>query len=294
MINYSGTWTFSLNWLGWFCLALPIAVILLVVLTHSRNRAATETRSASKLDSDLQQEIAKSKASEFPSSWVPPRLPASIIASIWTHRFFAGTTQQFVETRRYASMLATVTWNFNRAAPIIIAAAFMSLRDAGLILMSIEPRGMILDSFQRIRIEPTDLARSSSELPAIEGGLLYASLAFSEKRFGKSTEPPASLVVRDWIHKTQNRPSRWVVEVAINEGGKLGLYEPVVDERSRFLKLFGGGPKPVYSIPHLAACEDQAVACVSRWREFGDNEPELQQRLITEVAFGIDARQARG
>ena len=293
MINYSGSWTFSLNWLGWYCLGLPVALILLFVLTNSRNRKAAETRSASKLETDLQQEISRSAASEHSLSWTAPRLPASIIASIWTHRFFANTTQQFAETRRYATTLAAVTWNFNKAAPYIVAAAFMSLRDAGLIRMSMEPRGKVLDSFQRVRIEPTDLARSSSNLSAIEGGLLYASLAFAEKRFGRSTDPPAFSVVREWIHKTQNRPSRWVVEVAVQQGRELGLYEPVVDKRSSFRKLFGGGPKPVYSIPHLAACEDQAVSCVSRWREFGASEPELQQRLITEVAFGIDARQSR-
>jgi hypothetical protein len=294
LINSSDSWTFSLNWLGWWCLFLPVALILLVTLTNSSNRKAAETRSAAKFESDLQQEISRSKASEFSSSWVAPKLPASIIASIWTHRFFASATQEFEETRRYASTLAAVTWNFNRAAPLIVAAAFISLRDAGLIRMSMEPRGKVLDSFQRVRIEPTDLARTSSDLSTIEGGLLYASLAFAAKRFGKATDPPAFAVVRDWIHKTQNRPSRWVVEVAVQQGRELDLYEPVVDSRSGFRKLFGGGPKPVYSIPHLAACEDQVVACVARWREFGASEPELQQRLITELAFGIDARRARG
>jgi hypothetical protein len=291
-ISSSGSWDFSLNWVGWYCLFLPVALIVLFTMTHSRNRTAYELRSASKLETDLQQEISRSMASGFPSSWVAPRLPASVIASIWTHRFFASTTQQFAETRRFASTMATMTWNFNRAAPYIVGAAFLSLRDAGLIRMSMAPRGK-LDTFQRVRIEPTDLARSSSNLPAIEGGLLSTSLAFSEKRFGKSTEPAAYSVMREWIHKTQNRPSRWVVEVAVTEGRELGLYEPVNDPRSGFRKLFGGGPRPVYSIQHLAACEDQAVACVARWREFGASEPELQQRLITEVGFGIQARQAR-
>ena len=292
MINYSGSWTFSLNWLGWFCLALPIALILLVVLTHFSNRTAAETRSGSKLDSDLQQEIARSKASGFGSSWAAPRLPASVIASIWTHRFVASSTNEFVESRRYASTLA-MNWNYHRAAPYIAAVAFMSLRDAGLIRLSMGPRGKVLDSFQRVRIEPTDLARSSADLPAIEGGLLWATLAFAEKWIGKTTEPAAYSVVLEWIHKTQNRPYAWVVEVAAKEGQVLGLYEPMVDNRGGLRKLFGGGPRPAYSIPHLAACEDQAVACVSRWREFGGSEPELQQRLLTEVGFGINARQAR-
>ena len=295
MINYSGSWTwsFSLNWLGWFCLAFPFAMILLVVLTHSANRTAAETRSGSKLESDLQQEIERSRASGFVSSWAAPNLPASVIASIWTHRFIASSTDKFVESRRYASTLA-MNWNYNRAAPYIAAVAFMSLRDAGLIGISLQPRGRGLDSFQRVRIEPTELAHSSSGLPPIEGGLLAASLAFAEKWIAKTTGPSAYSVVRDWIRKTQNRPYKWVVEAAIKEGQALGLYEPVVDTRSGFRKLFGGAPKPAYYIQHLAACEDQVVACVSRWRDFGANEPELQQRLLAEVGFGINARQARG
>lgn len=68
--------------------------------------------------------------------------------------------------------------------------------------MSIEPRGIFFESFQRVRIEPTDLVLSRSDLPAVEGGLLLASLAFSDKRCGKSTEPSAYSVVREWIHVT--------------------------------------------------------------------------------------------
>jgi hypothetical protein len=293
--SYTGTWSFSIGaWAGWLCLALPIGLIVLVNVTHSRNKGAAEARSGFKLESDLQREISRSQASQWTSSWAAPRLPASVIASIWTSRFIASSTQKFVETRRYASMLGRTNWNFNPAAPYIVAAAFLSLRDAGLIRMSMEPRGKVLDSFQRVRVEPTDLARSRTDLPAVEGGLLSASLAFSNKRFGKSTEPAAYSVVQEWIHTTQNRPSRWVVEVAIQQGRELGLYEPVVDTRSGIRKLFGGGPKPVYSIEHLAACDDQVVACVAWWREFGANEPELQQRLMTEAAFGIQGRQNTG
>jgi hypothetical protein len=291
--SYSGSWSFSIGaWAGWLCLALPVGLIVLVNVTISRNKGAAEARSGFKLERDLQQEISISKASHWTSSWAAPRLPASVIASIWTSRFIASSTEKSVETRRYAWMLGMTNWNFNPAAPYIVVAAFLSLRDAGLIRMSVEPRGKVLDSFQRVRVEPTDLALSRSDLPSVEGGLLSASLAFSNKRFGKSTEPAAYSVVREWIHTTQNRPSRWVVEVAIQQGRELGLYEPVVDKRGGIRKLFGGRPKPVYSIQHLAACDDQVVACVARWQEFGANEPELQQRLMTEVAVGIQGRQA--
>jgi hypothetical protein len=292
-ITYSANWSFSIGaWAGWLCLAVPIGLIILVMRSHSKTKEAAEARSDLKLESDLQQEISRSKASQWAPNWTAPKLPASIIASIWTDRFVANSTQQAVEMRRYASTLRMMTWNFSRAAPYIVAAAFLSLRDAGFIRLSMEPRGMVLDSFKRVRVEPTELAVSRVDLPTVEGGLLLASLAFSHKRFGKSTEPAAYSVVGEWINTTQNHPSGWVVEVAVQQGRQLDLYEPIVDKRGRFRKLFGGGPKPVYSMQHLAACENQVAACVARWREFGANEPELQQRLITEVAFGIQGRQA--
>ncbi len=287
--TYSGTWSFSIGaWAGWLCLALPVGLIMLVTVSHSRSKQAAQERSELKLESDLQQEISRSKATPWAPNWAAPKLPASIIASIWTDRFVVD------EMRRYVSVLGMMTWNFRRAAPYIVAAAFLSLRDAGFIRLSMEPRSMVLDSFRRVRVEPTDLAVSRFDLPAVEGGLLSASLAFSNKRFGRSTEPAAYSVVREWIHTTQNHPSRWVIDVAVQQGRELELYEPMVDKRGRFRKLLGRGPKPVYSMQHLAACENQVVACVARWREFGSNEPELQQRLVTEVAFGIHGRQATG
>src|SRR6266851_1535781 len=77
--SYSGTWSFSLNWAGWLCLALPAALVILITLTHSRNRAAAETRTGLELESDLQQEVARSGSSDYAPSWKPPCYrPASL------------------------------------------------------------------------------------------------------------------------------------------------------------------------------------------------------------------------
>jgi hypothetical protein len=80
-------------------------LIFLVTLTHSRNKEAAGARSDLKLESDLQQEISRSKASQSASNWAAPKLPASIIASIWTDRFVPTSTQQAAELRRYATVL---------------------------------------------------------------------------------------------------------------------------------------------------------------------------------------------
>lgn len=126
--SYSSTWTFSIGaWAAWLCLALPVGLIILVTSTHSRNKGAAEARSGFKLESDLQHEISRSKTSQWASSRAAPRLPTSVMAPIWTDRFVANSMQDFAETRRYASMLGRTTWNFNRAAPYIVAAAFLSL-----------------------------------------------------------------------------------------------------------------------------------------------------------------------
>jgi len=81
--SYSSTWSFSIGaWAGWLCLALPVGLIILVIATHSRNKGAAEARSSFRLETDLQQEISRSKASQWTSTWEAPRLPASVMGSI--------------------------------------------------------------------------------------------------------------------------------------------------------------------------------------------------------------------
>ncbi len=53
----------------------------------------------------------------------------------------------------------------------------------------------------------------------------------------------------------------------------------------------GRSREPVYWFEHLAACDDQVAAFVSRWTEFSAQEPELKQQLLLEAEFGIRARQ---
>jgi hypothetical protein len=184
-----------------------------------------------------------------------------------------------------------MTWNYRREAPYIVAVAFLSLRDAGLIRMLVQPRRKVFNSFQRVRIERTDLALSSFDLGAVESGLLLACLDLAHRRFRKTTQPAVYSVVKEWILRTQDHPFQWVVGVAVTQGRDLGLYEPVIKKRAWYGKMVDH--KPVCSLEHLAACDDQAVECAAHWQEFAAGEPELQQTLLTEVAFGISARQAR-
>jgi hypothetical protein len=93
------------------------------------------------------------------------------------------------------------------------------------------------------------------------------------------------------MHESQDHPYEWVVGVAVQQGQELGLYQPINKKRTRFGRQVDG--KPVYSLEHLAACEDQVVAGAARWQEFAASEPELEKRLITEVSFAIHGRQAR-
>ncbi len=267
-----------------------VALIVFVSRVHSSSKEIAEAGSDLKFESDLQHEISRSRGLQVAPTWSAPKLPSSVIASIWTHRFIGSPFQPPAGVQRYASALKGRTWDYGREAPYIIAAAFLSLRDAGLIRMFVEPRGL-LDSFERVTVERTDLALDT-DMPAVEGGLLQACLDLAQKRFFKTTQPSASAVVRQWMGRPQNHPYRWVLEVATHQGRELGLYEPVIGKRGWF-----GRPrdeKPVFSMEHLAACEDQVFACVARWREFGVSEPELQQRLITDVSFAIDRTRPSG
>jgi hypothetical protein len=255
-------------------------VIAFFLFAHSGGKRFAETNADLKFESDLQQAISRANAGQAAPTWTPPKLPSSVIASIYAHRFIGTPTSPPTKPQRYEAGLRRMTWDYAREAPYIVAAALLSLRDAGLIGMSLEPRGKILDSFERVRVERTEQAVPTVEMPAVEGGLLLACLDLAHKRFLKSTEPSAHAVIREWIG-IQDHPYKWVLDTATYQGRQLGLYEPAIKKR--------GANPPVFSMDHLAACEDQVAACVNRWEEFGFNEPELQQRLITEASFGINS-----
>jgi hypothetical protein len=292
--DYSGTWTISLGpWAGWLCLAVPVAIIVLVLAGNSKNRQAAENTSDLKFEEDLKREIDRSKASPSPSTWNAPTLPSSVIASIWTQRFTISPARPPSEIQRYGSMLRRVTWDYRREAPLIVAVAILSLSDAGLIRMAIKPYSKHLNSLQRITVERTEQPLSTSDLPAIEGGLLLACLDLGHRRFRKVEQPSIFTLVGEWFHGTSDHPFQWVVEVAIQNGREVGLYQPVTKKRAWYGRMVED--RPVYALDHLAACEDQAAACVARWQQFAANERDLQQTLLGEVAFALSRRTtARG
>lgn len=267
--------------------AVLIAVIVFFLSAHSGGKRIAEAGADLKFESELQQAISRYKASQAAPTWTAPKLPSSVIASIYTHRFIGGPTSSPTQAQRYAAGLKRMTWDHAREAPYIVATALLSLRDTGLIGMSLEPHGKFLDSFERVRVERTDQALPTLEMSAVEGGLLLACLDLAHKRLLKSTEPSVSAVIREWMGM-QSHPYKWVLDAATYQGRQIGLYEPVIQKQGGFGKR--SDEKPVYAMDHLAACEDQIVACVARWEEFGIREPELQQRLITEVSFAINSR----
>jgi hypothetical protein len=273
-------------------LAIFVVVVWLISVIHYKQVRFAQQQSDLKFESDLQLAKSRSNESQLAPTWKPPKLPSSVIAAIWSNRFINSPTQYAAELQRHESTLKMLSWDYHREAPYMVAAAFLSLRDAGLIRLFVAPHGGLLDSDSRVRVERTDLALASADMPAVEGGLLLACMDLAHKRFGKTTQPAAYSVVREWIHKAMGHPYRWVRGVALQQGRELGLFEPTVKRRG-FGKLFGSSP-PVYSIEHLAACDDQVVASLARWEEIALNEPELQTRLIIEVAGGINARQESG
>jgi hypothetical protein len=284
--NCNSSWSFDTVWL------FPAVLVFAIVITwvRSSNTTAVDTIGDLKLESDLQREIARTTDSQWAPTWTAPKLPSSVIASIWTNRFVNRSTQPPSKIQRYASTLRSMTGDYGRAAPYIIGAALLSLRDAGLINISVDPRGKVLDSFHRVRVERTDMALPTVDMPAVEGGLLLAVLDLAHKRFRKEDQPAASSVVTEWIHQNQSNPSKWVAEVALQQGRELGLYEPVIKKRAWYGKMVDD--KPVYWVEHLAACDDQAVACAARWHDFEAAEQEVG-RLVTEVAFAVESRRER-
>lgn len=276
--------------IGWVLLATFLAVGIFIALAHSKGQQATETAADVKLESDLELARSRAKASQVAPTWTAPKLPPSVIASIWTSRLSSSSAQLGDSSKRDpTASLRFMTWNYSRKAPYILAAAFLSLRDTGLVRLLVEPHGHLLDPNTRVRVERTDMALTGLELPAIEGGLLLACLDMANKRFGKTTLPSANAVVNEWIHESKSHAFKWVLEYAAQQGQALGLYEPVIKKTG--LGKFVGSSPLVFSLDHLAACDDQVVAYVARWHEIAVSEPELQRTLLTEVAFGIYTRQ---
>ena len=275
---------------GSWILVAVLVVAIVITVARSNNRTAVDSIADQKLESDLQQEIARTKDSQWAPTWTAPKLPSSVIASIWTNRFVHRSPHPPSKMQRYASTLRTMTGDYGRAAPYIIGAAFLSLRDAGLINISVDPRGKVLDSFHRVRVERTDMALPTVDMPAVEGGLLLAVLDLAHRRFRKEAQPAAFSVVTEWIHQNEANPSKWVAGVALQQGRELGLYEPVIKKRAWYGKMVDD--KPVYSVEHLAACDDQALVCAARWHDFEEGEPEVG-RLVTEVSFAVESRRER-
>jgi hypothetical protein len=269
---------------GFGCFGTLAAILVFIQVIHSSSKRIADSGSDLKFEGELQHAIWLSRTSQAPPTWTPPKLPASVIAAIWTHRFEGHSTQPPTSAQRYESALRWQTWTFRREAPYIVATALLSLRDAGFITMSLEPRGKFLDSFHRVRVERTEQPLPSVEMPAVEGGLLLACMDLAHKRFLKSTQPSAYAVVREWMGG-QGNPFKWVLDSATYQGRQLGLYERSTKKREKH---------PELSMEHLAACEDQVIACVNRWEEFGVKETDLQQRLITEVSFGINGTNSSG
>ena len=90
-------------------------------------------------------------------------------------------------------------------------------------------------------------------------------------------------MIKQLSRNSQDDVFKWVVGVARLQAEQLGLYAPP-----------GKSRKPVYWLEHLAACDDQVAACVSRWSEFSAQEPELKEELLVEAEYAIRARKVSG
>ncbi len=259
-----------------------MALLVILLQLRSSSRVAAERRADLELESGVQRELARLRADPSAPVWPAPKLPYSVIASIWTGRLAAVPDPQVPgSARSHNRSIAFTTWGYHREGRYIITVAFLSLRDEGLINIFIEREGTVLKSLNRVWIKRTNLAAQFSQIPLVEGGLLMACEELAKKRFGKSDTPRVSAVIRQFIGSGQNNAFSWVAGVARLQAGQLGLCQP----------SSGRSVKPVYWIEHLASCDGQVAACVSRWRDFSAQEPELKQQLLVEAEFWIRARQ---
>jgi hypothetical protein len=248
-------------------------VIVGVVLVHNSSRRASEARAAVQLENAIQQEIARLRATGSPPAWTPPHLPWSVIAGIWTHRLVSSAAPSVYEGgHNPIASLNRFSWTARNEPPYIVSAALLSLRESRLISITLAPQDAFTNSLNRLVLERTDVYMSASEAGLVEGGLLGAFHALAQKRFGRTTMPTVFQIVHEFIDGS-TEPFKQVVTLVKQEAYQLGLYDA-----------------SAYAIPHLAACEDQVAGFVSRWASFAKDEPEIQQRLLTESTLGIRSR----
>lgn len=281
MINYSGTWNIDLGWLAWIFSSLPLAIVVALVafvLTRPANRQAAAARSGSQLEIALTQAVAQLKSSGSAPIWTPPLLPYSVMACVWTQRLIGRAGESvYGANRDYTSSLRLFNWQYRADTPYIIAAALLSLRDSGLITISLRQTSPF-NALSALHFERTDVAVPSGDPPLVEAGLLTACEDLALNGFFKTTTPGTQRLVREFVKHGSGNSFKWVFRLAVHQARQLGLCEPSRKPRD---------DKPAYSLEHLAACDEQVVAFAARWREFATNEPEIQQRLLTEAAFAL-------
>ncbi len=114
-----------------------------------------------------------------------------------------------------------------------MAAAFLSLRDVGLIRIFIRPERKVIGSLNRVWIERSDLAAEFSHMPLVEGGLLMACEELAHKRFGKSDTPGVTAVIQQLTRNSQDDVFKWVEGLARLQAEQLGLYALPASRESR-------------------------------------------------------------
>jgi hypothetical protein len=253
---------------------LLIALVIVgVILVHNGSRRASEARASAQLENAIQQEIARIRPTGSPPAWMPPHVPWSVIAGIWTHRLVSAAAPSVYEGgHNPVASLNRFTWTARNEPPYIVSAALFSLRESRLITITLAPPEAFTNQWNRLLLERTDVQLSAGEAGLVESGLLGAFDALAQKRFGRTTMPSVLEIVHEFIDGS-TEPFKQVVTLVKQQGYQLGLYAA-----------------SAYSIPHLAACEDQVADFVSRWASFAKDEPEIQQRLLTESTLGIRSR----
>lgn len=261
---------------------VPLALASAAVafwLTRPGSRAAARVQAGRQFESALVAAVAQLGSRTSAPSWAAPRLPYSVMACVWSHRLGGSEAHSvYGANRDYVATLRAVNWQYRPDSPYIIAAALLSLRDAGLITISVDAHSNAFNALSAVRVERTGLAVTFADLALVEGGLLMACEDLARKRFFKTTAPGIHQLVREFVKVGSNDSYKWVAGLALHQARDLGLFEPAAPK---------GGGKPSYWLEHLALCDEQVVAFARRWTEFATKEPEIEQRLLTEAAFAL-------
>ena len=163
-------------------------------------------------------------------------------------------------------------------AALMFAAAFFSLRQQGLVELSLGTRRALFVPNQAVNV--TGVA--GAERPALEGAVLAHLTA--------TTEDHVYEIIRRWFRTSAADPWHSVIEQGVQEAAALEYLVSVDAHRGRVGAWLLGETKRTGACDRIAALAGDYEEFAAHWQRFCRSERELCRPLMSECERAIRSR----